>query len=65
VSYFHWPSEIRVELASCGFETARIICVEGPGWVASDFDDLWNTPEAGALSLKAQGRVKSIRNTRC
>ena len=53
VSYFHWPSEIRAELASCGFEAARIFGVEGPGWVASDFDDRWNTPEGRHIVLES------------
>jgi ubiquinone/menaquinone biosynthesis C-methylase UbiE len=53
VSYFHWPSEIRVELASCGFKTARIFGVEGPGWVASDFDNRWNTPEGRRIVLES------------
>jgi hypothetical protein len=53
VSYFHWPSEIRVELASCGFETARIFGIEGPGWIASDFDDRWNTPEGRRIVLES------------
>jgi SAM-dependent methyltransferase len=53
VSYFHWPSEIRAELASCGLETVRIFGVEGPGWVASDFDDRWNTPEARRIVLES------------
>jgi ubiquinone/menaquinone biosynthesis C-methylase UbiE len=53
VSYFHWPSEIRVELASCGFETVRIFGVEGPGWVASDFDDRWSTPEGRRIVLES------------
>jgi ubiquinone/menaquinone biosynthesis C-methylase UbiE len=52
VSYFHWPSEIRTELASCGFDTARVFGVEGPGWVASDFNDRWNTPEGRRIILE-------------
>jgi hypothetical protein len=52
VSYFHWPSEIRVELAACGFETVRVFGVEGPGWIASDFDTRWNTPEGRRIVLE-------------
>ncbi len=53
VSYLHWPSEIRAELASCGFKTPRIFGVEGPGWVAPGFDDRWNTPEGRRIVLES------------
>jgi SAM-dependent methyltransferase len=53
VSCFHWPSEIHIELASCGFEVARIFGVEGPGWIASDFDERWNTPDGRRIVLES------------
>jgi hypothetical protein len=53
VSYFHWPSEIRVELALSGFESVRIFGVEGPGWIASNFDDRWKTPEGRRVVLES------------
>lgn len=52
VSYFHWPSEIRVELATSGFEDFRLFGVEGPGWIASDFDARWNTPDGRRIVLE-------------
>jgi hypothetical protein len=53
VSCFHWPSGIGVELAACGLKNARIFGVEGPGWVASDFDDRWNTAEGRRIVLES------------
>jgi hypothetical protein len=53
VSYFHWPSDIRGELASCGFQTVRIFGVEGPGRIASDFDDRWSTQEGQRIVLES------------
>jgi hypothetical protein len=64
VSYFHWPSEVCDELASSGFEVFRVFGVEGPGWIASDFEARWNTPRIAALCLKLPGQQKSIRNIR-
>jgi ubiquinone/menaquinone biosynthesis C-methylase UbiE len=58
VSYFHWPSEIRDELASSGFEISRLFGVEGPGWMASDFDARWNTPEGRRIVLETARTVE-------
>jgi ubiquinone/menaquinone biosynthesis C-methylase UbiE len=41
VSYFHMPSEARDELASAGLDVQGIFGVEGPGWLAADFEDRW------------------------
>ena len=52
VSYFHWPSEIKVELANAGFEDFGLFGVEGPAWIASDFDARWNTPAGRHIVLE-------------
>ena len=41
ISYFHLPSEARVELLATGLEVVAILGVEGPGWVAADFESRW------------------------
>lgn len=45
ISYFHMPAEARAELASAGLEVLALFGVEGPGWVAHDFDDRWQRVE--------------------
>jgi ubiquinone/menaquinone biosynthesis C-methylase UbiE len=43
-AYFHRPGEMSRELLAVGFEVMGIIAIEGPGWLAHDFDRLWNDP---------------------
>ncbi|MBI4904232.1 MAG: methyltransferase domain-containing protein [Acidobacteria bacterium] len=38
---FHRPQELREELAEAGFSNIQVIAVEGPGWLAKDFDNRW------------------------
>jgi ubiquinone/menaquinone biosynthesis C-methylase UbiE len=40
-SYFHRPGELSRELIEAGFRVESLSAVEGPGWLARDFDDLW------------------------
>jgi len=40
-SYFHRPEDLRTELETTGFQDVRVLGVEGPGWIVSDFDRRW------------------------
>jgi ubiquinone/menaquinone biosynthesis C-methylase UbiE len=40
-AYFHRPDDLRAELETAGFQDVRILGVEGPGWMLSDFDARW------------------------
>lgn len=40
-AYFHRPDDLAAELRADGFETCRVVGVEGPGWLLSDFDARW------------------------
>lgn len=40
-AYFHRPGELSRELIAAGFHVDGILAIEGPGWLALDFDDLW------------------------
>ena len=40
-AYFHHPNELREEVEDAGFEVQKLIGVEGPGWLLSDFDEAW------------------------
>jgi SAM-dependent methyltransferase len=44
IAYFHLPSEISPELLSAGLEVQHVLGVEGPGWIAPDFDGRWADP---------------------
>jgi ubiquinone/menaquinone biosynthesis C-methylase UbiE len=43
-AYFHKPGELSREFLAAGFQVLEIAAIEGPGWMARDFDRLWNDP---------------------
>lgn len=43
-AYFHRPGELSREFLAAGFQIVEIAAIEGPGWLARDFDRLWNDP---------------------
>jgi ubiquinone/menaquinone biosynthesis C-methylase UbiE len=43
-AYFHRPGEMSRELLAAGFQVLEIVAIEGPAWLARDFDRLWNDP---------------------
>lgn len=40
-AYFHRPHELSEEAIEAGFLDVEVFAVEGPGWLARDFDDRW------------------------
>jgi ubiquinone/menaquinone biosynthesis C-methylase UbiE len=40
-AYFHRPGELSREFLAAGFEVVSVVAIEGPGWLARDFDQLW------------------------
>jgi ubiquinone/menaquinone biosynthesis C-methylase UbiE len=40
-AFFHRPGELSRELIAAGFRVEEVVAIEGPGWMARDFDDLW------------------------
>jgi len=43
-AFFHRPGELSREFLSAGFQIVEVAAIEGPGWLARDFDRLWNDP---------------------
>ena len=43
-AFFHRPQELAAELAELHFELVDLVAIEGPGWLARDFERLWNHP---------------------
>ncbi|HUQ91080.1 MAG TPA: class I SAM-dependent methyltransferase [Bryobacteraceae bacterium] len=41
---FHRPDELRAEVLAAGFATVEVLGIEGPGWLAKDFDERWADP---------------------
>jgi SAM-dependent methyltransferase len=40
-AFFHRPGELSREFLAAGFEVVAVLAIEGPGWLAHDFDRLW------------------------
>lgn len=51
ISYFHLPGEALSELKDAGFEEIRLLGVEGPGWIAPDFEEQWSRAEGRDLII--------------
>jgi ubiquinone/menaquinone biosynthesis C-methylase UbiE len=43
-AYFHKPGELSREFLAAGFQVVALAAIEGPGWLARDFDRLWGDP---------------------
>lgn len=43
-AYFHGPDQLRAEAEEAGFANATLIAVEGPVWIAPDFQARWADP---------------------
>jgi hypothetical protein len=43
-AYFHRPDELVSELSAAGFRVQELTGIEGPAWLARDFDCLWADP---------------------
>jgi ubiquinone/menaquinone biosynthesis C-methylase UbiE len=57
-AYFHRPGELSRELLAAGFQVLEIVAIEGPGWIARDFDRLWNDPVQKERLLSAVRKVE-------
>ena len=57
-AYFHRPGELSRELLAAGFHVVEIVAIEGPGWLARDFDRLWNDPIQRERLLNAVRKVE-------
>jgi hypothetical protein len=52
-------SASRQELRSAGFRAPELLAIEGPGWLARDFDRLWSNPKQRERLLDAVRKVES------
>jgi ubiquinone/menaquinone biosynthesis C-methylase UbiE len=41
-AYFHKPGELSREFLAAGFQVVELAAIEGPGWLARDFNRVWN-----------------------
>jgi hypothetical protein len=40
-AYFHSPNELKREVEEAGFHATKLFAVEGPLWMAANFDQYW------------------------
>lgn len=57
-AFFHRPEELSQEFISAGFQV-ELVAIEGPGWLAYDFDRLWNDPQQRERLLAAIRKVEA------
>lgn len=57
-AFFHRPGELSRELIAAGFRVEEVLAIEGPGWLARDFDDLWTDQAQRARLLEAIRKVE-------
>lgn len=53
IAYFHLPSEARAEIESADLTVLGLFGVEGPGWIAADFDERWQRPDGREVILES------------
>jgi ubiquinone/menaquinone biosynthesis C-methylase UbiE len=57
-AFFHRPGELSRELLEAGFRVESLFAIEGPGWLAKDFDNLWTDQALRRRLLEAIRKVE-------
>lgn len=57
-AYLHRPGELSREFLAAGFQVVEVLAIEGPGWLARDFDRLWNDPQQRERLLATVRKVE-------
>jgi ubiquinone/menaquinone biosynthesis C-methylase UbiE len=57
-AYFHRPGALCREFLAAGFQIVELVAIEGPGWLASDFDRVWNDPVQRTRLLETVRKVE-------
>jgi ubiquinone/menaquinone biosynthesis C-methylase UbiE len=57
-AFFHRPSELAEEVNRAGFRNPELFPIEGPGWMARDFEGLWRDDVQRARLLECIRKVE-------
>jgi SAM-dependent methyltransferase len=57
-AFFHRPSELAAEISEAGFRLEKVVGIEGPGWMAEEFDSLWADERRRARLLEYVRKVE-------
>jgi len=60
-AYFHEPEELASELSTAGFRIQELTAIEGPGWLARDFDRLWSD---GVQRERLLAHIRTVEHER-
>ena len=55
----HTPDQLKAEIADSGVGLIETAAIQGPGWLANDFESRWANPERRALLLEL---VRSVEH---
>jgi len=58
-AYFHKPGELSREFLAAGFQILQLAAIEGPGWLAREFDRIWSNPVQRERLLTVVRKVES------
>jgi SAM-dependent methyltransferase len=58
-THFHHPAELSGEMAEAGFTVVGVYGIEGPGWLAADFDAWWDDPSRRERLLSLARRLET------
>jgi SAM-dependent methyltransferase len=58
-AHFHRPDELGGEILKAGFALDGVFGIEGPGWLASDFDARWREPTRRERLLHLARRLET------
>lgn len=58
-THFHHPDELAGEVAKAGFALDGVYGIEGPGWLAADFDAWWGQPRRRERLLQLARRLET------
>jgi ubiquinone/menaquinone biosynthesis C-methylase UbiE len=58
-AYFHRPSELAEEVMESGLGLLEVLPVEGPGWLAKEFDRLWASQEQRQRLMRCIRQVEN------
>ena len=57
-AFLHRPGELSRDFLAAGFQVVELVAIEGPGWLARDFDRLWNDSVQRERLLAAVRKVE-------
>jgi SAM-dependent methyltransferase len=57
-AFMHLPRQLRDEVGRAGFSDVTVVCVEGPGYLVTNFDERWSDPIRRAALIQAARLVE-------